>query len=234
MIKQILIGIAVLLFCSKASAEYNGYHVSFDIETNSGKEIEAYTYITVYGIDMDSADNTSYLIRALGGGLRNYGNPDQLKYAKQRIKYEFVPSWSSDGEKSFIFSLSHIDSIRISDIKSIKVNDVIDYTYAVGLWNHLDSKDLKWIQKPPVKSYAFSGYLCSYQIFAHKLSDKNKRIFEKLQETQEKINTYFEKQDNYEIEDGEEIDEDLFDKLIGDLMIELDLEKVIVIEECTC
>ncbi len=223
-----------LFLCTSTLAEYNGYHLSLEIKTKSGNTIEAYSYITVNGIDPDSLQNIQHIIRRIQQGLGNYNNPGHIKYASQRIKYEFTPNWAENGEKNRIFSLSHIDSIAISDIQSIQVKDIIDYTYLVGIWNELDVQDVRWIKKPPVQSYTFSGYLCSYQVFAHELSAKNKLIFEKLLNKQQEIDDYYRRVENYELDDGEELDEDLFDDQIGDLMSQLELSRVIVISECTC
>ncbi len=220
-----LLGILIFtLITITARAEYNGYHIKFKIETTKGETRIGFVYVPSAYFDKDSIQSTDYLKYALDQSWGDRDNKDSLFYFKERIKYQYQEVGNTQGEKREIFALNNKQSISYKDIKLITIIEMQDFTYLIGVSSPLSISDVTWISKKPLQSYAFSGYLCYYQVFVHVNSKKIEGIIKRLNAKQKSIENM-----DVDYENGDAVDDELW-KIIKELYG----EKVVVITECTC
>ena len=218
--KKIITILIVIFLSISVRAEYNGYHIKFAIKTTKEKINIGFVYVASAYLNTDSLKNTEYLKKALNKSDKK----DSLVYFRERIKYEYRNVGDSLGEKIQIYSLNNKQAISLQDIMSISIVEMIDDSYLIGISSPLSISDTTWINKAPLSSYAFGGYLCYHQIFVHKSSKKIENIINKLKTKQK-------------ILEGVEINHENGDKIDGELweiIKELYTEKVVIITECTC
>ncbi|GAL87387.1 hypothetical protein CHU_2386 [Sporocytophaga myxococcoides] len=219
------IGILIFTLVTISSrAEYIGYHIKFTIETKKGETRIGFVYVPSAYLDMDSIENTNYLKYALDQSWDDRSNKDSLFYFKERIKYQYQEVGDTQGEEREIYSLSNKQSISYQDIKLIRIIEMQDFTYLTGVSSPLSVTDIPWISKKPLQGYAFSGYLCYYQVFVHVKSKKIEGIIKRLTAKQKSIESI-----DVNHENGDGVDEELWE-----IIKELYGEKVVVITECTC
>lgn len=216
--------LTIILLSTSVRAEYNGYHIKFSIETTNGEINNGYAYVASAYLNIDSLKNTEYLKKALDQSGKEWDDRDSLVYFNERIKYEYKMVGDSLGEKIPIYALKSRQAILSSEIMPISIEEMIDYTYLIGISSPLSISDTVWIKKEPLSSYSFGGYLCYHQIYIHQNSKKIDRIINLLKAKQAEIN-------NIEIDyhNGDEIDKEFWE-----MIKQLYGEKVVIITECTC
>ena len=220
--KKIFTFLIIIFLSSSANAEcqYHYYHIKFTIETNDGKIRDGYVEHSPCILDMDSLENTEYLKKAF-----NWLNDkeDTLTYFQDRIEYK-CQIWEDSEGKNTVYYYLNKKSIPFEDIKTIKIENLIDLSGWIDISNDLQLQDSIWMKKEPVKKVSFWsdwGFVHSHYIFVHidskKINDIIKQIELKWKEL-EKIDT--DRHRRYDID--EEIME-IIKKLKG--------EKVVVVSE---
>lgn len=221
----ILILLWSIVFSPLLKAEYNGYHLQFEIETVKGNKIIGYSYVYSSFFNSDSINDTNYLVKVLD--LSNDGvDGDSLHYFMDRIKYKYRQVGDSQGEKIPIYTLDNKQVIPDKEIRSIDILESINQTYMIGISSPLSISDTTWTNKEPLKSYSFGAYLCYHQIFIHKNSKEIENIITRLSAKQKKTGKY-----EIDQETGDKLDAE-FSRIIEELIL-LD-EKIVVITECSC
>ncbi len=226
-----------------AKAEYNGYHIEFDLTLSSGEKVHGYQYLTGYIPTPDDMSLAAY-VESRKDLLLNNPFADELgdyAYYQNRIKY----TWG-DGEEAehFIFTLVDKQSIDTASVKSIAVLGIIPYSYISGVVSSHQMADTVWMKEKQVEYRTFGGYLCSYQLFFHEWNadlekavadaetqlEKVKQEIAQLEEDLKSVDGT----ENYEIEAKiEELTESL-DQIASDALAPFFDYKVVIIDECTC
>lgn len=222
--KKIITILTIFFISTTVRAEYNGYHIKFEIKTAKGKTKVGFAYLTSDYLNTDSLKNTTYLKKALDQSSKQWEKRDSLVYFKERIKYEYRPASNNLNEKTTIYSLDNKQAILHKEIHSINIIEIIDYTYLKRISSPLSISDTTWTNKEPLSSYSFGGYLCYHQIYMHKNSKKVDKIIKQLQAKQNEL-----KDTEINSNNGHEIDK-AFREIIKDLYG----EKVVIITECSC
>lgn len=226
--KKVLFMLFTILIMSSAKADYNGYHISFTIEKSGGKLSKGFVYVASVYLNQDSLKSTNYLKKALDQSFKEGGERDSLTYFAHRLKYEYRSVGSPEDSKTSTYTLKDKAVVAFDEIVSIKIDQMIQYGYLVGISSDLKLSDTTWTKKDPVKNVSYSGYLCYHQLLVHVNSDKIEAILKRLEAKQKEIDELdFNTDDGYKI--GDKIDEELWE-----IVSELVGEKVVVISECTC
>lgn len=236
----------LLFFCFAtflAKAEYNGYHIEFDLHLKSGDTIHGYQYLTGYISPPDDMSLSEYvesrkdllLNNAFADGLGDYA------YHQNRIKY----TWgNSPGNKHFIFTLVDKQAIDTMDVQAVNVLEIIPYSYITGVVSTHQMADTVWMNHEHVEHRSFGGYLCAYDVFFH---EWNADIEKAVSQAQEQINSAEEEiarlEEELEYIDGAEYYEreakieeltDSLDQIASDVLAPFFAYKVVIIAECTC
>ena len=212
----------LLLLCLQAKAEYSGFYFTFEIETNDGKIIKAYSYVAEYYWNNDSLSNQQYLLRALG---YQSGISDDTFYCfSNRLTYDYQNPEDSTGERYHVYQLIDQAKILKREIQEIKVVDQFEFTYTLNIYNQLNASDLKWMQKEPKKRVRYGVYLCDFLICVHEESNKVKSALRLLSGLEEKYKLDEENSDALEKYQEE------FEKVL----ITLEGEKVVIVAGCGC
>ena len=185
--KKILILSTIFFLSTTVRAEYNGYHIRFELETTKGETKFGFVYVASAYLKMDSLKNTNYLKKALDQSWGEWNKRDSLVYFKERIEYKFRYVGDSLGEENSIYSLANKQAISANEIKSITITEMIEETYLVGVSSPLSISDTIWTNREPLSSYSFSGYLCYHQIYVHISSKKTDRIIDILQRKEDEL-----------------------------------------------
>ncbi len=225
LMRIILLIFFTLYYSTILRAEYNGYLIKFEVETLEGNKFFGYSYLSTSYFNLDSLENTNYLITALDPGRGDWEG-DSLIYYKERIKYEYRHVGNVDGEKIPIYTLNNRQVILDKEIKNIDILEIINQTYMVGISSPLSISDTTWSNKDPIESYSFGAYLCFHQIYIHERSKNIKNIIARLQAKQKEIDEI-----EFDSEMGDQLDNEI-SKMIDELSL-LD-NKIVVITECSC
>jgi len=172
-----------------AECQYQTYHIKFMIETTDGKMSNGYTKASPCYFSLDSISNLSIeYFKKNVAVLEAYYNEDSLTYFQDRIEYEYLFSEYSE-EKSTEYYLLNKKTIPVKDIKTIKVDNVIDQSGWMSIENTLQLKDTIWMKEEPIKRVDFEpassegygvGFLYGYRIFVHVNSKKTDAVIREL------------------------------------------------------
>jgi len=228
--KTLIILIAVI-FSTSLRAEYNGYHITISIENIKGQITKGYVYVASAYLNMDSLNNSEYLKKALDQSWKDWNKRDSLTYFRDRIKYEYTAVWDSSGAKNSIYYLTGKTVLSFKSIKSIKIEEMIDFGYTQGIANELKLSDTTWMKREPLRKLSFEGYLHSYQIFIHENSAKINEIIKQLEIKQKEIDQTELQDDNGDTDyrKGDKIDDELWG-----IIKKLNKLKVVIIAESSC
>lgn len=220
--KRVLTLLIIIFLSISVRSEYNGYYITLSIENVKGEFIKGYVYTTSSRLNMDSLNNSKYVINVLERISKewNMNTSDSLLYFKEKIKYEYQILTDSLREKTPIYTLNNRQTVSIQEVKSIKITEMIDYTYLTRISNPLSISDTVWLKTEPLNSYSFFGYLCEHHIYIHKNSKKIDAIINKLKTKQNRVK-------NDEINDKTDME---YWKIIEELYG----ENVVIVTTCTC
>ena len=235
-----------LFFCLSmliAKAEYDGYHVEFDLHLKSGETIHGYQYLAGFISDSDNISRKETIESRkdfLLGNQFNDGLGDYSFYQK-RIKY----TWEyEEAEESFIFALIEKQSIDTAAVASILVIEIIPYSYLMGVASSHDWSDRQWMAEKPKKVHQFGGYFCDYQVFFHEWNEGIASLVTEINSEMARAETIISKlKEDLPYADGNEYDEieeeidrltESLDEKIDDLLAPIYNYKVVVISMCTC
>lgn len=246
--KNILILFFTVLFSISAKADYNGYHITFTIENISGQKSKGYVYVTY--LKMDSLQNTEYLKRALDQSIQdeNWENRNTLTYYKERIIYNYIPAYIpveeqlDNTEQSYEYYLTRKTKMLFSSIKKITIDEMINWSYAIGMSVLKESSDLSWLKEKPIKSYFFNSYLCEFQIFTHEKNDRIDEHINRLTKIQKEIDKIATDYGNSEHSNNERDKlmsklEETYEKMsdeVDKFIEQLEGYKIVIITSCTC
>ena len=241
---KIKILITLIIFLPfTALAEYNGHQIKFSIEFKDGSAVIGYNYLSsIYQKDK-TISYTEFLENNYELILRNQYNDSigEFTYFENRIKYDYS---DYDGAKRFIYTLTDKKEVDFNNIEKLKIIELTDQSYAIGISTNHVWKDRLWMKTEPVEKYSFGGTFCSHDIYIHQKNDKTDKIIKVLKE----ISIGFEKeikeqQEIKENSDGtyyyqaekriEKIEEEIDAKISKELQ-NFDNMKVVIITMCTC
>jgi hypothetical protein len=211
-----------LLLGLHAKAEYSGFYFTFEIKTNDGKILKAFSYVAEYYWNNDSLSNQQYLLRSLG--YQSGISDDTFYYFSNRLTYDYENPEDSTGERYQVYQLIDQAKILKREIQEIKIIDQFEFTYTLNIYNQLDISDLKWMQKEPKKRVRYGVYLCDFLICVHEESNKVKSALRLLSGLEEK---YKLDEDN---SDALEKYQEEFEKILKTL----ENEKVVIVAGCSC
>ena len=211
-----------LLLGLQAKAEYSGFYFTFEIITNDGKIIKAFSYVAEYYWNNESLNNQQYLLRSLG--YQSGISDDTFYYFSNRLTYDYQNPEDSTGERYQVYQLIDQTKLHKREIREIKVVDQFEFTYTLNIYNQLDVSDLKWMQKEPKKRVRYGVYLCDFLICVHEESNKVKSALRLFSELEEKYKLDEENSDALEKYQEE------FEKVL----ITLEGEKVVIVAGCGC
>lgn len=228
--KNTLILFFTILFSISAKAEiYSGYQLTLTIENINGQKSKGYAHIPAAYFELDSIQNTVYLKRVLSRWFE--ADDDTLIYFKERIVYNYKTSITGTSQETYTYYLTEKTQIPLVSIKSITIDEVIDWGYVTSILVLKESSDLSWLKEKPTKSYLFSSYLCEeIQVFVYEKNDKIDKLVNELIEVHKEIDEVEtnEKSPNYnntkyhnELTDKEE---KIYEKMKG--------YKIVVVSTC--
>jgi hypothetical protein len=206
----------------QAKAEYSGFHFTFEIKTNDGKILKAYSYVAEYYWNNDSLNNHQYLLRSIG--YQTATSDDTFHFFDGRLTYNYQNPEDRTGERYQVYQLIQPNKLNKGEIREIKVLDQFEFTYTLSIYNLLNVSDLKWMQKEPKKRIRYGVYLCDFLICVHEESKKVNTILRSLSLLEEKYKV--------EEENGDALEkyQDEFDEILKTLKG----EKVVIIAGCSC
>lgn len=229
--KKVLIIIVTVFLSLSAKAEYNGYHITFTIETTNDLKLKGYSYVASAYLEMDSLQNTNYLKRALNqNSTGDWDKRESFTYFKRRIVYNYN-NYFYDQQKQHEYYLTEKTALPCKSIKNIRIDDMIDWSYLSNMVI-LNTSDFNWLKSKPVKRYFFGSYLCEYEFFVHENNKKISQLLKPLIAQNEKLNQ-IEKSNNTTERELAEAYENA-DEVINDVIEQLKGYKVVVVVFCTC
>lgn len=224
-----------------ALAEYNGHQIEFTIELKDGNKIHGYNYLASVHQKDKTISYQEFLEKNYELVLMKHFNDGELTYFQHRIKYNYL---DYDGNTRFIYALTDKKSIDKSKIKSLKIIELTDQTYAIGISSAHNWKDRLWMSSKPIEKISTAGYLCENQIFIHEDNPKIEQIKKEL----EKVSIEFDKKINEQKEimkysNGKEYIqaekkinelENEIDGEISELLQKFNGKRVVIITMCSC
>lgn len=226
-----------------AFAEYNGHQIKFSIGLKNGSEIIGYNYLaTIYNKD-NSISYKAFLENSYDLVLRNQFNDSvgAFTYYINRIKYNFK---DYNGENRFIHTLTDKKDIDIRTIKTFKIIELIDQSYAIGMSSHHKWNDRHWMKNNPVEKQSFGGTFCTHDIYIHTKTNATDKLIKKLNEISERFDTEIKEQQEvlehangqpyYEAEEKINVLEEAIDGEIAKVLQGFNTMKVVIITMCTC
>lgn len=174
---QILI--IILCFPFLVFAEYNGVHSEFEILLNNGHKICGYKYIAHIG---NTAEDKKYLEENPDILLINQFTyePDQYGYYKRRLKYNL--------QKSSVYKLIEPVEIKIEEINSVIINELIIASYDIQIVGDYKWEDRHWLNSEPITRYSEGENMCSYDTYIHCLGDIPIEVIKQIKFIVQQIN----------------------------------------------
>lgn len=233
----------LLILPLSSLAEYNGYHIEFNITMKSGDKIHGYSYLTfVYREDQtvnyqDFLEENFELIltNQFTDGLGDY------KYFQDRILYTYA---NYDSEVQGIYEVINPKSIDISKIESFEIIEMIDQSYAIRISTEHTLADSAWMNQEPIEQYSFGGKFCSHDIYIHEKISTTDNLIKKLETVSREIRfelleleediKHANGEEYYKIQEQIETIEEGSDDRILDVLSNFDKDKLVIITICTC
>ena len=209
--KQFLLIVFALGLFQTVSAQTGGWFVKFEMETNA-KTIKGHIYLTNNHFSPGTRGQ-KHLKEAFDDG--DYSSRDGvIHFFHKRLQYRF--KWEGSTEYDTLCAGANLDSIAVSEVKNIKILEIIDQGYLVRLNVMGPVEDDKWMKGEPVQFVRGTAVLCDWQIYIHEKTSKTEKVLTELDLKEE---GYF-----YGDDDDEKVR--IISKLKG--------EKVVVIRFCSC
>ncbi|ADV50527.1 hypothetical protein Celal_3258 [Cellulophaga algicola DSM 14237] len=240
-IKSLIFFILFLPF--SAFAEYNGHQIKFSIEFKDGSEIIGYNFLSsIYQKDK-SISYTAFLENNYQLILRKQSNDliGEFTYFQNRIKYDYS---DDEGAKKIIYTLTDKKEVDKNNIEKIKIIELTDQSYAIGISTKHAWEDRLWMKKKPVEKYSIGGTFCSYHIYIHNKNDKTDRIIKVLKEISIRFEEEIKEQkviienpdgtNYYQVEEKTNKIEQIIDPKISKELQNFSDEKVVIITMCSC
>lgn len=240
--KKAVIILAIILLSISARADWgSNYQIKFTIGTGNGKICNGYSCVYRDFFNVDSLENTEYLKKEFYKRFSE-GRKDTITYFQDRIEYEYKRQVWYEAEqkeieqKDTIYYLVDQVDIPLRDIRTIRIDGVVEVSPFDGISSELQLGDTTWMKQEPVKRFDFNGYFCSYKIFIHVNSVRVNAVIGKLELKQEETDKKIElsylsetAEESYKImHEVEKIGEEVWE-----ILKELDGEKVVVVFHCT-
>ncbi len=153
-----LILILSVVFPIFAFAEYNGVHAKFTIELIDGHQITGYKYIahgenTLQYKQQLENDPKSFLFNQFTYETGEYG------YYTERLEYPY--------QEITLYKLINPVEIKIDEIKTVEIIDLITASYAIQIVGDYDANDQVWMNSKPIASYSDFDEMCTFDTFIH-------------------------------------------------------------------
>lgn len=234
--KRSLLVLTLLFLCTHLKSEFGGYHITFAITFTNGGIVKGYAFVPSLSFEMDSAGRSSYLKMALD---QDYGVSKGFTYFTERITYLYKDKYryAETGKKSTTWYLTGKKTVPLRSIRRIRITNYKEHSSSFGIANPLTLQDTAWMNKEPLKSFRFEGYLCFYDVFVHEGSSKTDSLLKLLKIKCNNFNWRRKKAEEKNEEESQDVDGYYLDKIDKDLerlTKKLYGEKVIVIWYCTC
>lgn len=230
--KLVLVLIFVLPFF--AFAEYNGVHAKFRIELKDGHQITGYKYIA-------HGNNTSEYKKKLENAPESFlfneftYEPGEYGCYTERLEYPY--------EETILYKLINPVEIKIDEIKTVEIIDLITASYAIQIVGDYGTNDQSWMKSTPIASYSDFKDMCSYDTFIHATDNISKVIQDKItqiiKDAESKIK---EKETELDTEQGDnEFNDEKIQKIfkernskILELLKEYSQLKTVTVSMCSC
>lgn len=191
-------------------AEYDGYHIHFEIETFTGDRIDGYFDASPLYFQKDSLQNTVYLIRLFQS---NKIKGDSANFGFYQDKISYTPTdLLTLRQNAPIKGFLNDTTIAFSTIKNAKVLDMEWFSYCSGtsLFGSYNYQDTLWMQSELKKSILIEGYLTAYEVHIFEDSPEKDVLLKDLELLQNEIDDWtFETDQSGYSEEGFLIDEKL-------------------------
>ena len=240
MTRYFFLSLLLILIANHSTAEYGGWYIKFTLETTSNANITGHIYVASAYFDKDSINRPHYVIEKFDQ-LTQIQN-DTITFFRNRIAYNYIPYGGPDTVTAY--TLVNEDLISVQSIRSIVIDEMIDFSYLVGIGSELSLRDQRWMKRAPVQSLGEGGYLCDWQIFIHKRTRQTDRVVEELNAFNdaynarvEELNERLKHVDGQEYIDAEEelkSLEESIDSAKRDMIKKFNKMKVVVVVFCSC
>lgn len=234
----------LLIYTIASKAEYNGHYISFEILTKNSERISGHTYLVDISHYVASGSYEHYLEKHLGILLQNQFKDGfgSHAYFRHLVKYNYT---NGNNEDSYAYLLLEKQNISLSEILSVKIIQMIPFTYLVNISSKHQVKDKEWIQHRAIDTALIKGHLCEWFINLHENSSESERVLRKLQKLEANIKANIksleEEKDNsdgrYYLEAEKKIYslQEQKDTLFSDILEKLDgRTRTVVIQFCSC
>ncbi|WP_426430830.1 hypothetical protein ACPX19_00345 [Winogradskyella sp. HB-48] len=216
-----------------AFAEYNGVHAKFKIELRSGHQITGYKYIA-------NGNNTLQYKEQLENDPKSFlfnqftYEPGEYGCYTERLEYPY--------EEKTLYKLTNPVEIKIDEIKTIEIIDLITASYAIQIVGDYNTSDQSWMKSTPIASYSDFEEMCTYDTFIHASDNISKEIRDKItqiiKDAESKIKEKETELDIQEESDGfdakiQEIFKERNSKIL-ELLKEHSQLKTVTVSICTC
>lgn len=241
--KNILTTIFVI-WSITAYADYSGHYISFVIETHSGESITGHNYLPQIFLRDQSQSYQTYLEEHYELFMKNQFNDGYGNYTYHKALFEYSYTDISEEHVTY-YALIEKTSISQERIKSVRITNMILFTYATQVSTKLQLDDLKWLRKNATDMSYVPGHYCEHEIHVFK---NTKRIENLLQELFKTKDYYSKKLHGLESDsqqsNGEEyyrIQEEIetlnleLDEQLNEIIKKLNKEEhLIIFTTCTC
>lgn len=145
-----------------ALAEYNGVHITFNIEFKNGKELIGYKYIAHHqNSEADKIELESQLEVLLRNDLTY--EPGTYSCYLKRLEYSY--------HETILYQLIEPVEIDLSQIENLRIIDMAERSYAIQISNDHVWEDRHWMDSEPISKYSESEGMCTYDVFLHHVGE---------------------------------------------------------------
>jgi hypothetical protein len=242
--KLLLLTFLLTIFPQPTPVEYNGHHVEFVMELKDGSSIHGYIYKPVGYTKDASVSYSEFLEKNYDVLLQNdfIDGLGDYAYFKNRFRYEYK-DWGSE-DITAIYNVTEKTSIDINSIKSFKIIDIIDQSYAVGVSMYNTEANTTWMKSDVVERFSTGDNLCSHDIFIHVHNPQTKKVLSALKKLDQEYLDHIKFLElelrSYDGAERQKIEEDLekYEDAQGDKVDKLlrgfDNQKVVIVTFCSC
>lgn len=196
LVKKLLLITLVLSFLNSLNAASDScFLLTLSIIDEHEQISRGYRFIRKDHLDLDSLDNTSYLIKTFRQKtlFRNekdstFEEKDSLLYFKDRIKYIYTDIPDSTGQTDTTYYLTSGTMLSYTSIRRIIIGEKMIVAIKDEIINRLRMSDTTWMNRKPISVATISSLHNSYQIFVHENSAQTKRILKQLKIRENQLN----------------------------------------------
>ena len=239
--KKTFLILTLWLLANNVFAEYNGWYFTLEITTTNGDKITGYTYKATAYFDLDSLENSPYLIKRLNHLDRDLDQP-VFTFFQHLLTYTYALPGDTSRFKAYTMLDTH--SVPLAEVEHIAVVGMIDFWYLVNIDSPHKISDTLWMNQPPVETFIADGYMCSWDVFVHEKTMQTDRVLKELNAFNNKNAKQlaeWEKELEYagseyreEIKQKIEDLQESLDEKASKLLLKFDGEKVVIISFCSC